>query len=740
MVMSDMIEININGVNEQYTLNEVAKQADGSLLLRINDSVMLATVVMDEENSVDEDFLPLTVQYVEKSYAVGKFPGGFIKREQKPGDFETLTSRLIDRSIRPLFPEGYRHPTVVNIIVLSADDKTDLQAMALNAAANALYISSIPVDVPVSALRVGKVGDEFVVNPSQEQMRESSLDLFVAGTNENILMIEQRAMATTEVDSISEYPDMSIESGMGAGVVSLHKTNEISEDELISALELALESLKKATANYGDMFSPYKKPHKNHTIHEDLINRAIYNFAKEKYRPSVEEALFKMSKSERASELKDVARAICEDSHALENEWEFGEVYKALGALKRELLRESVLFNGKRADGRGLEDIRDISIKTNILPSVHSSVLFTRGQTQALVTATLGGDQDAQMYENLSSKGSQKDRLMVHYNFPSFSVNEASPLSPPGRRELGHGNLARRAVEPTLIDANSHTIRLVSEILESNGSSSMATVCGASLALKAANLEISSLVAGVAMGLVKEESSYAVLTDIMGLEDHDGDLDCKVAGSRDGITAMQMDIKLGGLPFGVLQDVLHKAKEARIKILDIMDEAAENIVLNDKVLPSTEKFLINPARIVDIIGQAGKTIKEIIEKFEVSIDLDREKGEVKVTGSSRDRVGAASEHIKNISNSESSRDSRPNDATKLYKEGDEFRAPVKKIVDFGAFVELPKGFDGLLHISKISSSKVQNVNDYIKEGDELDVKILSVSRNRVELALLKQFD
>ncbi|MFW5990505.1 MAG: polyribonucleotide nucleotidyltransferase, partial [Campylobacterales bacterium] len=660
--------------------------------------------------------------------------------EQKPGDFETLTSRIIDRSIRPLFPKGYRHPTVVNIIVLSADDKTDLQTMALNAAANALYISSVPVDMPVAALRVGRIGGEFVLNPTLEEVKESSLDLLVAGTNENILMIEQRAIATMEVDSIAEYPDMSIESGMGAGVVSVHRPNEIAEEELILALELSLEGIKKATTSYAQTLASYKKPHKKHIIHDDITNRAIYNFAKEKYKVSVEEALFKMSKSERASELKDVARAICEDNHALENEWEFQEVYKALGELKRELLRESVLFSGRRADGRGLEDIRDISIKTNILPSVHSSVLFTRGQTQALVTTTLGGDQDAQMYENLSDKGAQKERLMVHYNFPSFSVNEASPLSPPGRRELGHGNLARRAIEPTIIDASSHTIRLVSEILESNGSSSMATVCGASLALRAADLETSSLVAGVAMGLIKEESSYAVLTDIMGLEDHDGDLDCKVAGSRDGITAMQMDIKLGGLPFDVLQDVLHKAKVARIKILDIMDEASENIVLNDNVLPSTEKFLINPSKIVDIIGQAGKTIKEIIEKFEVSIDLDREKGEVKVTGSSRDRVGAASEHIKNISNSESSRDSRPSDATKLYKEGDEFRAPVKKVVDFGAFVELPKGFDGLLHISKISSSKVQNISDYIKEGDELDVKILSVSRNRVELGLLKPLD
>lgn len=731
--MIEYLNLNVNNINEHYTLNEFARQADGAVLLRVNDTVMLATAVMDESVSVSEDFLPLTVQYIEKAYAAGKIPGGFVKREQKPSEFETLTSRIIDRSLRPLFPKGYRHPTVITVIVLSADNKTDLQVAALNAAANALLVSAIPINEAVCALRVGRIGGEFVLNPTPSDMANSTLDLFVSGKDGELLMIEQRAISGEEIESIVESADFMVENTMGGVVTTVHKANEIDEESLIEALKIALKGISDCSAVYKSSFTPYIKPLKNADIKEEHIHKGIYEYIKTNYKEATEEALFKMSKSERAVELKEVAKRVEESECSVKNEWAFEDIYKALGELKRELLRENVLFNAKRADGRGLDDIRDISMKTNFLPSVHGSALFTRGQTQALVACTIGGDQDAQMFELLGDKGNRKDRFMVHYNFPSFSVNEANPIGPAGRRELGHGNLARRALEPTLVQKD-RTIRLVSEILESNGSSSMATVCGGSLALKAADIEVSDICAGVAMGLVQEGSNYAVLTDIMGLEDHDGDLDCKIAGTKNGVTAMQMDIKLGGLDFEVLKDVLYKAKIAREKILFMMEEEVGNIKLSDS-LPSSMKFLVHPSKIVDIIGQAGKTIKEIIERFEVSIDLDRDKGEVKVSGSSKDKVNAASEHIKSIS---SGPEKERADVTKLYAPDEVMSGKVKKVVDFGAFIALPKGFDGLLHISKLSESKkIDNIADYLKEGDELEVKIVSVSKNRVELALLK---
>ena len=387
-----------------------------------------------------------------------------------------------------------------------------------------------------------------------------------------------------------------------------------------------------------------------------------------------------------------------------------------------------VLEESVRADGRGLKEVRPISIDTNFLPNAHSSVLFTRGQTQALVVATLGGDMDAQSYELLTDKASSKERFMVHYNFPPFSVGEASSISAPGRRELGHGNLAKRALEASIINGDMRTIRLVSEILESNGSSSMATVCGGSLALVAAGIECTSLVAGVAMGLVCENDKYAVLTDIMGLEDHDGDMDFKVAGSRHGITAMQMDIKLGGLNMQILKDALNQAKEARNHILNLMEEAREKIILNESVLPSSQIFSIEPSKIIEVIGQAGKTIKEIIEKFGVAIDLNRENGEVKVSGSNKEKVEAAKEHILKITKN----------LQDIYKVGDIYQGKVKKVVEFGAFVELPEGYDGLLHISKITNSRDEKASDVLSVGEMVEVEVLSLNKNKVELGLIKK--
>ncbi|HIE35582.1 MAG TPA: polyribonucleotide nucleotidyltransferase, partial [Campylobacterales bacterium] len=397
---------------------------------------------------------------------------------------------------------------------------------------------------------------------------------------------------------------------------------------------------------------------------------------------------------------------------------------------KRKIVREMILKEKKRADGRGLKDVRDISIKTNILPSAHGSCLFTRGETQALVVCTIGDKSAAQMYELITSKGPEYEHFMVHYNFPPYSVGEAKPIGAPSRRELGHGNLAKRALEPVVEILDDKTIRVVSEILESNGSSSMATVCGGSLALKAANIDITDLVAGVAMGLVIEGDEYAILTDIMGLEDHDGDMDFKVAGTKDGITALQMDIKIGGIKDHILKEALLQAKDARLHILNIMEEASKKIEINEENLPTTKTLDINPSKIAQIIGQAGKRIKEIIEKFEVTIDIDREKGKVKVTGKNRPKVIAACEHIKEVT-----KDSWLE--IPKFKEGEILRGKVKRVTNFGAFIELKDNIDGLLHISKLSDQRVDRVEDVINIGDEVEVEILSQKGHKIELALRK---
>lgn len=388
-------------------------------------------------------------------------------------------------------------------------------------------------------------------------------------------------------------------------------------------------------------------------------------------------------------------------------------------------MRNMVLEEGKRADGRGTKDVRNISIETNILPQVHGSCLFTRGQTQALVTLTIGSNEDAQIFEELTKISGQQEQFMVHYNFPGFSVGEASRIKPIGRRELGHGNLAKRALESSLDNRDGMTIRLVSEVLESNGSSSMATVCGGALALRAGGQETTELIAGVAMGLITEGDRYAILTDIMGLEDHDGDMDFKVAGSRTAITALQMDIKLGGISLDILSEALEQAKEARSHILDIMEEAERDIVVNRDILPKVEVFKINPSKVVDVLGQGGKTIKSIVETYNVKVDIDRETGDIKVVGRKHDNVESASEYIKKIA------DDRPLD--EIYQPFSIHTGRVKQIAPFGAFVELPNGHDGMIHISKIAKGRVSNIEDHISVGDEVEVEVLSVKGKKIEL-------
>ncbi len=700
-----IIEINVNSLEEKYEFNKIAKQASGAVMYRQGKAVLIAAVAVDEK-AVDEDFLPLTVQYMEKSYAAAKIPGGFIKRETKPGDFETLTSRIVDRSLRPLFPKGFHYPVTITVMVVSADSEVDMQVAALHAANAALYVSDIPVTTSIAAVRVGTVGDDIVINPTLTQQAESELDLLVVGSGKDVVMIEMRTLATEH------------EEGQSA--------NEFDESALVDVIAMAAEAIDTATTAYVDAFTPMLREVLDLPLAEEKVDESLYAMIEKNYAQDVEKAISHMAKSERSTELKKVRTKIIEALEAEGKEADKELVSKVLERYKKTVVRAMILDKGIRADGRALDEVRPISIETNLLPSVHGSCLFTRGQTQALVTVTLGDKKDAQMYELITDKNAQSENFMVHYNFPGYSVGEAKFIGAPGRRELGHGNLGKRALEPSLDLNYDGSIRLVSEILESNGSSSMATICGGALALRAAEVNTTALVAGIAMGLVSEGDKYAVLTDIMGLEDHDGDMDFKVAGTAKGITALQMDIKLGGIDLAVLKDALQKASQGKNHILGLMEEAEKNIV-SSEALPSTEHFTVHPSKIVDIIGKAGATIREIIEKFEVSVDLDRDVGGVKISGEDKAKVADAKAHIEEIASS-------PVKKQMEYKVGESYEGKVKKIVDFGIFVEMPDGFDALLHISKVAKERVNNLSERYNEGDTITVVVMEQKGKKVELA------
>lgn len=728
--------IEVNNQVEIFDLNKVAKQASGAVLLRVKNTVVLATVAR-EDVQVEEDFLPLTVQYIEKAYAAGKIPGGYVKRETKPGDFETLTARIIDRSLRPLFPKGYAYPTQIVVMVLSADPEVDLQVVSLNAASVALYLSDIPVNRPVCGVRVGYIDDKFVINPSNSELKQSAIDLYVAGTKDELLMIEMRSLPqqTTQLIPMVAIEPM-IDPSLSDSMAQKQVMNEFSEDKMVEAINFAGKAILRASSAYEEAFKEHKKEDAALELKPEIENENIAIYIDKFYKAEVKNAINQMAKSERASELGKIAKQISSDEVAQKEGWDEAVISNVLGKYKKKIVREQIINEGVRADGRGLEEVRPISIETNVLPNAHGSCLFTRGQTQALVVATLGTDSDAQMYDILTEKAPLVEKFMFNYNFPGFSVGEASPLKAPGRRELGHGNLAKRALAPSIDLASPYTIRVVSEILESNGSSSMASVCGGSLALRAAGVNTQKLVAGVAMGLIFEGDKHAVLTDIMGLEDHDGDMDFKVAGTSDGITALQMDIKLGGISLEVLKEALYQAKRGREHILALMTQADKNIEINEDVLPKLELFNVDPGKIVDIIGQAGKTIKEIIEKFEVSIDLDREKGEVKIAGGAKKNVDAAKDYIISITSKENSRSfgkkpfKHDKDRVKpTFNIGDEFVGSVKSVVDFGVFIELKDGVDGLLHISKIKSP--------LNVGDQVKVCVSEQKGNKISLSLVE---
>ena len=720
--MSTTCELEFNNTKEVFEFDKVAKQSNGSVLLTVGNTVLMATVVSEFDNPVSEDFTPLTVQYIEKTYAAAKFAGGFIKREGKPSDFETLTSRVIDRSLRPLFPKGYVYPTTITVMVLSVDLDADLQVLALNAASAALYTSNIPVNKSVCATRIGKIEDELVINPTLSQMTNSTLDLFIAGTSKELLMIEMKAIST------SDMVEVDIES-----FTKVHNINDISESDLVDAIALASENISNTNGTYEKSFEFAKQEIENVELMETNIEASLIDYVQNNYSSNIKDAIKVMAKKERYSGLKDIAKLIFQDEYITENEIELKDIKEAVEIVKKSIVRNMIIEEKLRADGRGPRDVRPITIETNILPSAHSSCLFTRGETQALVVATLGNNKDAQMFETLTSKGNENESFMVHYNFPGFSVGEAKPIFGVSRRELGHGNLAKRALESSIDKDYSDTIRLVSEIFESNGSSSMATVCGGSMALKAAGIPTSSLIAGVAMGGIFQDDKYVVLTDIMGLEDHDGDMDFKVTGTFDGITALQMDIKLGGIALDVLKEALDQAKDGRVHILKLMEEAEKEIVPSN-ALPLIEQFSIDPSKVLAVIGKAGSVIREIIEKWEVSIDLDKASGNVKITGNDKDNILGAAEQVKNISsNAKSFQKKEVINFENLYKVDDVLDGKVVRIADFGAFIELPKGGEGLLHISKISKKRISNVKDVLSENDVVSVRVLKISKDRIEL-------
>ncbi|WQY19377.1 polyribonucleotide nucleotidyltransferase [Helicobacter pylori] len=686
----DFITINSSNKTEEFALKQVAKQATSSLMYRLGKTIILASVCVERE-PVSEDFLPLVVQFLEKSYAAGKIPGGFVKREGRAQDFEILTSRLIDRTLRPLFPKDYRYPTQITLMVLSHDIENDLQVSALNAASAALFLSHIAPIKSVSACRIARIDNEFIINPNTSLLNQSSLDLFVSGTKESLNMIEMRSLG--------------------------QKLNALEEPLMLKALELAQKSLEETCTLYEEIFTP----HQNELLFKEsqgiIFNERLLDLLKNQYFDEIIKGIESSALSERENVFNEIARKISE-AHS---EFSLEEIELSLEKVKKTEIRRMIIKDKIRPDKRALEEVRPILIESDLLPMAHSSILFTRGQTQSLVVGVLGTDNDAQTHESLEHKAPIKERFMFHYNFPPFCVGEASSIGATSRRELGHGNLAKRALE-TSIKNKEQVIRLVSEILESNGSSSMASVCAGSLALYASGVEIYDLVAGVAMGMVSEGQDHAILSDISGLEDAEGDMDFKIAGNLEGITAMQMDTKMSGIKLEILYQALLQAKKAREHILKIMHEAKEKIVINFSHLPATEIFNVAPDKIVEIIGQGGCVIREIVEKFEVKIDLNKPSGEVKIMGN-KERILKTKEFILNYLHS-------LDQELEQYAIDEVLEAQVKRIVDFGAFLSLPKGGEGLLRKQNMDRCQV-----VLKEGDSIRCRVISFNKGKIALDL-----
>jgi polyribonucleotide nucleotidyltransferase len=684
--MSHTVEIDLGGRQITLETGRMAKQANGAVVVRSGDSVVLVSACMSEEPKPNAGFFPLTVDYREYTYAAGKIPGGFIKREGRPSEKEILTSRLIDRPVRPLFPEGFLNETQIIAMVLSADPEQDPNSLAVVGAGAALAISDIPFHHVLGGVRVGMVKGEYVANPTYTEGRESKLNIIVAATEGGIVMVEAGAQ-------------------------------QASEQEVIGAIDFGHACCKKIAAAIHELVAKVGKPKR--VYEAKVLDPALCDQIAKQSR----EALIDALNTEKYPKLESHDRVAAVKKAALEGlaDEQKDEGKKVFEALKERVFRDEMLKNHRRPDGRAFDQIRQITIETGVLPRTHGSALFTRGETQALVTLTLGTKDDAQRIE-LLEPGEASKRFMLHYNFPPFSVGEVGFMRGPGRREIGHGALAERALLPIIPPETvfPYTLRVVSDILESNGSSSMATVCGASLTLMDAGVPMPSHVGGIAMGLVKEGDDYAVLTDIAGAEDHYGDMDFKVAGTREGITALQMDIKVTNVTAAIMHEALEQARRGRLYILDKMDAAIKEPRTNmSQYAPRIYTIHIPTDKIRDVIGPGGKVIRGIIEQTGVKIDVDDD-GTVHVSSADEAAANKALQII--------------GDITAVAEVGKTYLGKVVRLVDFGAFVEIFPGTDGLLHISEIAENRVREVRDELKEGDQILVKVLALEGNKIKLS------
>ena len=683
------------GKQLSFETGKLAKQAHGAAVVRLGDNVVLATAVANADPREGIDFFPLTVDYREYTYAGGRFPGGFIKREGRMSEREVLTSRQIDRPVRPMFADGFRCETQVIAFVLSADTNNDPDVLGINGASAALTLSDIPFLGPIGAVRVGQIDGKFIINPTYDEMRGSLLNIMVVGTADGIVMIESGA-------------------------------KEVSEEVVVEAIEFGHTEIKKICAAISDLQSRAGKKKREVTPPE--FDQAYYDALKKKVGADLSDRLDtkKHPKAESHTLVKDLKKQLQAEIPE-EDEKAQAKLKQYFEILRERIFREEVLEKKRRPDARAFDEVREIWIEAGILPRTHGSAIFTRGETQALVTTTLGTSDDMQRLEGF--EGEAKKRFILHYNFPPFSVGEVAFLRGAGRREIGHGALAERAISGVLPseEAWPYAMRVVSDILESNGSSSMATVCGASLSLMDAGVPLKATVAGVAMGLVKEGEQYAILTDIAGAEDHYGDMDFKVAGTKDGITALQMDIKVAGITSQIMREALAQAKRGRLHILGKMDEviAAAREKISD-FAPRFYTVQIPVDKIRDLIGPGGKMIRSIVEQTGVKIDVE-DSGLVKVASSDQASAAKALQII--------------GDLTATAEVGKTYLGKVTRLADFGAFVEIIPGTDGLLHISEVAEHRIGDIRDELKEGDQVLVKVLAVEGNRIRLsrkAILKE--
>jgi len=678
-------EIELEGKKITLETGKIARQADGAIIATCGETVVIATAVGAKKVNEEIDYFPLSVNYQEKYYAAGKIPGGYFKREARPTESETLISRLIDRPIRPLFPEGFRNEVQILPTVLSYDNENEADVLSIIASSAALTISGLPFKEPIAASRVGYINDKYVLNPSKEQLKESKLDLVVAGTKDAVLMVESEASGLTEKQMLDAV--------------------KFGHEKFVPVIE-AIEKLKKKASK-----EEWKIEEKDYSKLKSKISKELTK--------DLEKAFSEKDKKKR-SDLINLATEKCKSLFEGDETYTELEILLQLKNLEKDIVRTKILKTKKRIDGRGLSDVRPIKCEVGVLPRTHGSALFTRGETQALVTTTLGTTEDEQRIESL--EGLKRERFMLHYNFPPFSVGETGRIGT-GRREVGHGKLAWRALKSSLPTKEKfpYTLRIVSEITESNGSSSMATVCGASLALMDAAVPIAESVAGIAMGLIKEKKQFSVLSDILGDEDHLGDMDFKVAGTKNGITSLQMDIKITGITFEIMEQALTQAKEGRNHILEEMNKTIKSSRKEvSKHTPKIETINVDKKDIAAVIGKGGATIREIVELSGAKVDV-KDTGEVTIAAPDEKSRSKAMEMVKNII-------AKP-EMGKIYK------GKVVKIMEFGAFVNFLGKQDGLVHISQLAGKRVNKVSDVVKEGDEVSVKVIGFDRGKVKLSI-----